>query len=86
MGGSFSSQRSSRPSSSRSYGGGYSRGASSSRGFQSGYGTGLGTGYMARPQIAISPFYSPFGFGGGGAVVYNRGPSLLDVAIFGGIA
>jgi uncharacterized membrane protein len=94
MGGSFPSQRSSssrsmQPSSSRSYGGGYSRGSSYSRGFQSGYGTGLGTGYLARPQVAISPFYSPFspfGFGRPGAVVYNRGPSLLDVAFFGGIA
>jgi uncharacterized membrane protein len=97
MGGSFPSQRSSpsrsmSPSSSRSYGGGYSRGSSYSRGFQSGYGTGLGTGYLARPQMGISPFYSPFGvprpmfFGGPGAIVYNRGPSLLDVAFFGGIA
>jgi uncharacterized membrane protein len=95
MGGSFPSQRSSssrpmRPSSSysggsSSYGGGYSRGSSFSRGFQSGYGTGLGTGL-------VSPFYSPFGFprpmyfGGPGAIVYNRGPSVLDFAFFGGIA
>jgi uncharacterized membrane protein len=100
MGGSFPSQRSSpsrsmRPSSSRSYGGGYSRGPSYSRGFQSGYGSGLGTSYMSRPNVAISPFYSPFSpfgfprptyFGGPGAIVYNRGPSLLDLAVFGGIA
>jgi uncharacterized membrane protein len=98
MGGSFSSPaRSSRPmrSPSSSYGGGYSRGSSYSRGFQSGYGTGLGTSYYSRPSVGISPFYSPFGFGGGGygggyggpsAIVYNRGPSLFDVAFFGGIA
>jgi uncharacterized membrane protein len=87
MGGSFSSQRSS-PSrsmpSSSSFGRGYSSG------YQSGYGSGLGRGYVSRPSVVVSPFYSPFGspygYGGPGAIVYNRGPSVFDLVFFGGIA
>lgn len=95
MGGSFPSQRSSYSRSmpsSRSYSRGYQSG------YGSGFGTGLGTGYYSRPAVTVSPYgygggISPFGgfprpffFGGPGAMVYNRGPSIFDLLFFGGVA
>jgi uncharacterized membrane protein len=99
MGGSFSAPRSSYGSASpsRSYGGGrgYYGGSSYNSGFASGYTRGLGSGYYSRgPTVLvnpitpmISPFYSPFGYGGGpGIVTYSSGPSILPLLLFGGLA
>lgn len=88
MGGSYSSP-STRSMPSRSYGGG-------------GYSQGFRSGYYSRPSVTIaptitpfggfSPFYSPFAFprpfffGGPGVITYSRGPSFLDLVIFGGIS
>jgi uncharacterized membrane protein len=92
MGGSFSSPSPSRSMPSR---GGYSGG------YRSGYGGGGygGGGYYGRPSVTIaptiSPFYSPFSpfafprpffFGGPGVITYSRGPSILDLLVFGGIS
>ena len=93
LGGSFPSQ--SRQSYSRpsapSYGRGYSQG------FRSGY----GSGYYSRPSITVAPFVSPFGggfspffspfprpfyYGSPGVITYSRGPSFLDLLVFGGIS
>jgi len=92
MGGSFSSSYrptvSSYSPSRSSYGSGYSRS------FQSGYGSGYATGYLSRPSIRVSPFYNPFSYaysrplmyGGGASVIsYNRGPSLFDLIMVGGV-
>jgi len=87
MGGSFSSGRSS-----------YSR-PMPSRGYGSGYSSGFRSGYYSRPSVTVapivpspfvSPFYNPFMprpffFGGPGAVVYGRGPSIFDLLFIGGI-
>mmetsp|Transcript_21278 Transcript_21278/g.24618 ORF Transcript_21278/g.24618 Transcript_21278/m.24618 type:complete len:489 (-) Transcript_21278:1921-3387(-) len=81
MGGSFGGGGSSRSSSSRSYSSSpsYSRGSSYSRGYNS--------GYYARPSVTVvpslgypqySPYYSP-----GGVAVMQRGPSVIDVFVFG---
>jgi uncharacterized membrane protein len=57
---------------------------------------------MSRPSVTISPFASPFGgfspfyspfafprpffFGGPGVITYSRGPSFIDLILFGGIS
>merc|ERR1711959_559431 len=93
MGGSFSSSyrpsvSSYSPSRSSSYGSGYSRS------FQSGFGSGYASGYLSRPSISVSPFYNPYSYaysrplvyGGGSSVIsYNRGPSLFDMILVGGV-
>lgn len=94
MGGSFSSS----PSSSRvqrssyssrsAYGGGS---AGYGRGFSSGFASGVGAGYLSAPRYSYgfsSPFYSPYGYygGGPGVITYSRGPNLLPLLFLGGLA
>merc|ERR1719436_2143594 len=61
---------------------------------RSSYGSGYSTGYLSRPSIRVSPFYNPFSYaysrplmyGGGASVIsYNRGPSLFDLIMVGGV-
>ena len=93
MGGSFSSssrvQRVQPSYSSRSaYRGGS---AGYGRGFSSGFASGVGAGYLSAPRLSYgfsSPFYSPYGYygGGPGVITYSRGPNLLPLLFFGGLA
>lgn len=96
MGGSYSSpsRSMSRPSYTRTAPsrstGGYSQGLGS--GFAAGYGAGA----LSRPSF-VTPFYSPFStfpqpyyspgyIGGPGIITYNRGPSILPLLLFAGVA
>ncbi len=81
MGGSFGgSSRSSGSSSSRSY-------SSPSRSYSRGFNQGYSSGYYSRPSVVVAPpVIGSYGYGYGyrsPGVVVTRGPSIVDVIIFG---
>ncbi|GKY96460.1 hypothetical protein MPSEU_000605500 [Mayamaea pseudoterrestris] len=92
MGGSFGSssrQSYSRPAPSRSsYGGGGYGGGSYSRPSVTLAPVIGGAGYYSPYSAFGNPFYAPrpMVYGGGGAIAINRGPSILDLMLVGGIA
>lgn len=82
MGGSFGGG-SSRQSYSRSY-------SSSPRSYNRGFSQGYTSGYYSRPSITVAPTiggwgYNPYYYSPAGVVV-SRGPSIVDVFIFGAFA
>ena len=82
MGGAYSAPRQS-----------MSRPMPSSSSYSRGYSRGYTSGYISRPSVAITPGYgfgyNPF-FGGGyygggqGVIAVSRGPSFVDLLVFGG--
>jgi len=80
MGGSFGgSSRSSRS---------YSSPSRSSGGYSRGYSQGYNSGYYRPSPIIVAPQIGGYGYGYGapGMTVVSRGPSIIDVIIFGFIA
>mmetsp|Transcript_20200 Transcript_20200/g.30315 ORF Transcript_20200/g.30315 Transcript_20200/m.30315 type:complete len:513 (-) Transcript_20200:199-1737(-) len=90
MGGSFGG--STRSSTSRSYSSPSRSRAPlpSSSSYGQGFSRGYSTGYYSRPSITVAPIFSPspysYGYGPGGMTVVRRGPSVVDVVLFGVVA
>lgn len=90
MGGSFggSGRSSSRQSYSRSYSAPSRSYSSPSSSYNRGYSRGLSSGLYARPPIVVAPtignpYAQPSYYGPGGVAVIRRGPSIVDVFLFG---